>query len=682
MKKQTEDLTDAEWLRQKAEELLKLRTDAQQLSTDARPCVSKNENDLLKLIHELQVHQIELEMQNEELVKAKEKAELAEEKYTELYEFAPSGYLSLSKDGKISELNFAAAKMLGRERTHFQNSSFGFFVSADTKPVFNRFLEEAFRCRTKASCAVTLMVNGQPPMHVMLSGICNEKGHYCKLTMIDITERKQAEDKMLAEVAFRNSIELSLRSGIAIADDDGRQSYVNPFFCELVGWPEEYLLGKKAPFVYWPPDQLPAIDEAFRQTIAGHAPQEGFELEFMRKNGVRFPVQIIISPFTNGNQRTGWLANVIDITKRKQMEMALKDSENHSRSMIEAIPDLMFVLNSEGVYLDFKADVADLVYQKESIIGKKMRDITPPDFADLIDEKIKLTLQTGSIQIFEYQLDVPQKGTCYYEARMVQFSSDKVMAIVRDITERKISDAKIRQINEQLNKLNSTKDKFFNIIAHDLKSPFNAIMGFSDLLVEQIKEKDYDGIDQYASIILKSSQHAIDLLMNLLDWARSQTGRMEFSPEYFEMVELTDETFEQLNNTASQKAITLQKELPKNLPVFADKNMISTVIRNLISNAIKYTGEGGEIVLSAKKNPDNILVSVKDNGLGIAPERIEKLFRIDTNVSTPGTNKEKGTGLGLILCKEFIEKHDGKIWVESAIGQGSVFSFSIPLKSY
>jgi len=269
-----------------------------------------------------------------------------------------------------------------------------------------------------------------------------------------------------------------------------------------------------------------------------------------------------------------------------------------------------------------------------------------------------------------------------------KFSDDEIKhgeIVARDISlvvhKMRIMD-ELRQSEYHLQQLNSQKDKFFNIIAHDLKSPFNAIMGFSELLVEQISEKDYDGIDQYASIIQKSSQHAIDLLMNLLDWARSQTGRMEFIPEYFEMVDLTDETFDQLNDAAIQKAITLRKELPKNLPVFADKNMISTVIRNLISNAIKYTGEGGEIVLSAKKNPDNILVSVKDNGLGIAPDRINKLFRIDTNVSTPGTKNEKGTGLGLILCKEFIEKHDGKIWVESAIGQGSVFSFSIPLKSY
>ncbi len=564
MKKQTEDLANAALLRQEAEELLKLRTDARQLSTDARqlgtdarPCDSTKEADLLKLIHELEVHQIELEMQNEELVIAKEKAELAEEKYTELYDFAPSGYLSLSKDGKITELNFAAARMLGKERLRLVTRNFALLVSEGTRPVFNAFFQLVCTGNEKQSCEVTLATEGNPavagqvlPNYVSISGILSQNGGLCQLNLVDITERKQAE-------------------------------------------------------------------------------------------------------------------------------MALKDSENHARSMIEAIPDLMFVLDSEGVYLDFKADVADLAYQKESIIGKKNRDIIPPDFADLIDEKIKRTLQTGSMQIFEYQLELPQKGICYFEARMVQCGNDRVLAIVRNITERKSSDAKILEINKQLTDLNATKDKFFSIIAHDLKSPFNAIMGFSELLTDQIEVKDYEGIDEYAKIIGQSSQRAMDLLASLLDWSRLQTGRMEFNPENFELVDLIIENKVLLDDIATQKAITIKKTLPHNLAVFADKPMISTVLRNLISNAIKFTRQGGEIVISAEKRENEILVSVNDNGVGISPKRFKGLFRIDESDSTTGTNNERGTGLGLILCKEFVEKHHGSIWAESEEGKGSTFYFTL-----
>ncbi len=230
----------------------------------------------------------------------------------------------------------------------------------------------------------------------------------------------------------------------------------------------------------------------------------------------------------------------------------------------------------------------------------------------------------------------------------------------------------------KLKELNDTKDKFFSIIAHDLKSPFNTIMGFSSLLAEQVKEKDYLGIEEFAGYIVDSSQRAMDLLMNLLEWSRSQTGKMQFKPQPVDVVDLIDESTELLNDTANQKSILLSKEVPLNMVVIADRDMLSTILRNLISNALKFTHPGGKIVISAEEKPIEWLVSVRDNGVGIKPKNIEKLFRIDQNTSTFGTQNESGTGLGLILCKDFVEKHGGKIWVESKEGKGCNFSFTIP----
>jgi len=233
--------------------------------------------------------------------------------------------------------------------------------------------------------------------------------------------------------------------------------------------------------------------------------------------------------------------------------------------------------------------------------------------------------------------------------------------------------------NEELLKLNFEKDKFFSIIAHDLRSPFNAIIGYSDLLLEQVLNKDIEGIDEYAQIILKSSQSAMDLLMNLMEWSRSQTGRIEFNPEYFEIVAFIKKNTQMYIDIAGQKSITIKYNLPQNLTVFADRNMINTIFRNLITNAIKFTMPGGEVNISAKEKQNEIIFSVSDTGVGIPQNRIDKLFRIDQSYSTAGTNKEEGTGLGLILCKEFIEKHNGKIWVESLVGVGTTFNFSLPL---
>ncbi len=240
-----------------------------------------------------------------------------------------------------------------------------------------------------------------------------------------------------------------------------------------------------------------------------------------------------------------------------------------------------------------------------------------------------------------------------------------------DISENRNNELKLME-------LNATKDKFFSIMAHDLRSPFNAVMGFGNLLAEKIQQKDYDGIEEYARIIQNSSERAMGLLTNLMEWSRLQTGRKEFSPENIEITALINEVAVLANDAAQQKQINISKIFPQNTPAFADKAMMSTILRNLISNAIKFSNRGGEIVVSVEKKQTEWLISVSDNGVGINIDTVPKLFRIDESLSTTGTQDEKGTGLGLILCKEFVEKHGGKIWVESEVGIGSSFYFTIP----
>jgi signal transduction histidine kinase len=238
--------------------------------------------------------------------------------------------------------------------------------------------------------------------------------------------------------------------------------------------------------------------------------------------------------------------------------------------------------------------------------------------------------------------------------------------------------SKIEIKNSELVEINTTKDKFFSIIAHDLKSPFNSIVGFSKYLVEQVEEKNYENIGKFANIMLQSSNKAMDLLTNLMTWAQSQTGRMEYNPEYFEMTTLVKEATLLLHGIAEQKSIVIENKITTNTQIYADKEMISIVLRNLISNALKFTTTGGKITISTEHIKNELTVTISDNGVGISKDRINKIFNIIENYSTPGTQKETGTGLGLILCKEFIEKNNGRIWVKSTVGIGSSFSFSIP----
>lgn len=239
---------------------------------------------------------------------------------------------------------------------------------------------------------------------------------------------------------------------------------------------------------------------------------------------------------------------------------------------------------------------------------------------------------------------------------------------------------KVEERTKQLNELNATKDKFFSIIAHDLKNPFNTLIGFTELILENLNDYSYEKLEEFIGILRDTSKQSYALLENLLEWSRSQTGRVQINQEDININTLVEENINLLLNQAAKKKIKLINEIQYNGNVFADINMLRTVIRNLISNAIKYTKEEGSITCGSKLLQDKLEISISDTGIGIKPENLEKLFRIDVNYSTRGTADEGGTGLGLILCKEFIVKNGGEIWVESIYGEGSTFKFTVPLK--
>jgi len=238
---------------------------------------------------------------------------------------------------------------------------------------------------------------------------------------------------------------------------------------------------------------------------------------------------------------------------------------------------------------------------------------------------------------------------------------------------------KVQDQNVQLQDLNATKDKFFSIISHDLKGPLNSLTSFSGLLINHTESLSKEDIQMLAKDLDKSVKNLFALLENLLEWSRSQTGNIEFTPKPFDLGALLEENKELLKAQAQAKKINLVNENKEALTVTAHQNSINTVVRNLISNAIKFTPEGGLIIVGMKRRDREVEVSVADNGVGMSPQVVEKLFRIDTKISTKGTADEKGTGLGLILCKDFIEKNGGQISVQSEVGKGTVFYFTLPL---
>ena len=234
--------------------------------------------------------------------------------------------------------------------------------------------------------------------------------------------------------------------------------------------------------------------------------------------------------------------------------------------------------------------------------------------------------------------------------------------------------------NYVLTTLNATKDKFFSIIAHDIKNPFTSILGFCQLLLSKYDKYNDVKRKYFIENINQSANNLYKLLENLLQWSRSQTGNIKYDPEKFKIYEIVANIITLMENQMKEKQLLSQIDIPKDFKVFADENMISTVIRNLLSNAIKYT-ENGEITVQLKEDTDTVTIFVKDTGIGMTEEKASKIFNIGETGSDKGTWGETGTGLGLIICKEFIEKNGGTIGVDSKIGKGTTFFFTLPVKS-
>ncbi|GAF04771.1 ATP-binding protein [Saccharicrinis fermentans] len=241
---------------------------------------------------------------------------------------------------------------------------------------------------------------------------------------------------------------------------------------------------------------------------------------------------------------------------------------------------------------------------------------------------------------------------------------------------------KLKHKNEELEKLNATKDKFFSIIAHDLKSPFNSLMGFSELLSLQVESKSHQEIVAYSRSIYHSTRKLYSLVETLLQWSRTQLGTTEYKPERLDVKIVVSNIVSILKINAEEKDIVISVDIADDLLAWADKNLFSAVLRNLVSNAIKFSRVGSVISVSGKVKGSNIEISVKDTGIGISKDNLQKIFRVDSNHSTTGTFNEKGTGLGLVLCKEFVEINKGVISVESKLEKGSTFKFTVPLTTH
>lgn len=477
----------------------------------------------------------------------------------------------------------------------------------------------------------------------------------------------------LGEVVFRMSL------------PDGKYEYVSPSVIEIFGYTQEEVLNnplliKKLIHI----DFTDYFTEKWEDLIQGKVPPL-YEYKILDKAGNEKWIQQSNNPIFNEGGKIIALDGLCrDITKEKQFQLEEIKTKAQLRAILDNSNAVIYLKDKNFNYLLINKQYEELFNLKENdIIGKSDYDIHPKYIADKFREV--------DSRVLREEITITEEEIAEKDGRIEYFLSTKFLlrnndnqtyavgGISTEIGELKSRETALRYSESQLRELNATKDKFFSIISHDLKHPFNNILGFSKLLSINLHKYDEEKILQFVHLIINSAQIAYKLLENLLEWSMAQTGKINFNPEIFILESLVIDTISITESSSRAKSIEVSYEIKENIQVFADKNMINTVLRNLVTNAIKYTHQNGFINISASIQNNYAQVSVKDNGIGIKPETIEKLFKISEKISTPGTNSEKGTGLGLILCKEFIEKNKGSIWVESEVGKGSEIYFTLPL---
>ncbi|MFN2343711.1 MAG: PAS domain S-box protein [Desulfonatronovibrio sp.] len=501
----------------------------------------------------------------------------------------------------------------------------------------------------------------------------------------EITERKKAEETLAKQKQIMAQAEELAELGSWAWDITNDTWQLSDNWKRIHGVPDIQLTTPQLLPIAHPEDK-PFIEEAFAKAVEEGKPydiehrivrQDSGEVRYVRAKG--------LVELDDTGQPKSLVGATQDITEGKWAEEALRQSERKFKELAELAP-VMITIQTMGEKAACKyvnqSFVKILGYTADEINSSDQFVMVHPEVRQMVAENAQKRLSGQDVPgRYEMKLLTKNKETVIadFSATIIEYENTKaILTAAMDITDRKKAEEKIKIANEQLQQTNAEKDKLFTIIAHDLKSPLSGVFSTSEILAKEAKSLTLEEISQISAEVHKSSKNALGLLNDLMQWARMSQGGMDFSPEECGLHELASSSLYTARDVANKKDITIQSDIPADLNVMVDQAMINTVIRNVIFNAIKFSHQGGNITITAQKASPFVEVCVQDEGIGMCEKVMSSVFSLDKNKRQYGTGGEKGTGLGLILCKEFVEKHGGQIWLESEPGKGTKVFFTLP----
>lgn len=503
----------------------------------------------------------------------------------------------------------------------------------------------------------------------------------------DITRFKLSEEKFKQKEERYKTLIDSLPIGVIIYQNK-KMVFINPAAARLLGAKGAGELAEKPIIKMVTPELIKIFRQKMDKVTHGETVPP-FEEKLIRIDGSAFIAEIIATRINYEGDPAVQII-VTDITERKRTEEALKKSEEKFRLLTTNLSDVVWTVNSEGSITYISPSVEQLIgYTADEVINSKITKFfsTTSALTCLIKlEEAKSTIiQKRKMEPCKMKLEAICKDTTTkwteISGNVMYDSSDSFIGfsgICQDITDRRKAEQILQENEDKLKELVATKDKFFSIIAHDLRSPFVSILGFLELLQTQYDDFNDSERKKYISLISENADTTLNLLENLLVWAKTQTGKIAYMPVKQKLLPIVISVNNILKSALKLKELELKIMIAEDIEIFADTNMLFTIFQNLISNAIKYSNHGSQISIKAQVFHEDIEIIVTDIGIGMDEEIKNKLFKVDEQVSEPGTDNEKGSGLGLILCKDFIERHHGSIHVESEPGKGSQFNIRLP----